>query len=86
MEEEEEMEGNNDFGEMKREIKKEMRKDESVVLTEEQWKKKNDDETMKYNVKRFERWMKDVKPFVQEDGRILTDEERQKIWEKQQGR
>ena len=83
LEEEEEMSEENDFGEMKREVKKEMKKDQSVILTEEQWKKKNDDEQMKYNVKRFERWLKDVKPFVQEDGRILTDEEREKIWKLQ---
>jgi hypothetical protein len=83
LEEEEEMEGG-DSGEMKREQKERIKKDENVVLTEQQIKVKNEDELMKYNVKRFERWKRDVFPFVQEDGRILTDEERQKIWLQQQ--
>jgi len=39
---------------------------------------------MKYHVKRFENWIREMKPFVQEDGRILTDEERIAIWNKQQ--
>ena len=39
---------------------------------------------LKYQVKRFENWLREMKPFVQEDGRILTDEERAAIWKKQQ--
>jgi hypothetical protein len=39
---------------------------------------------MKYQVKRFENWIREMKPFVQEDGRLLTDEERIAIWNKQQ--
>jgi hypothetical protein len=39
---------------------------------------------MKYQVKRFENWINEVKIFVQEDGRILSEEERAVIWQKQQ--
>jgi hypothetical protein len=39
---------------------------------------------MKYHYKRFENWAREVKPFVQEDGRILSVQERIDIWHKQQ--
>ena len=39
---------------------------------------------LKYQVKRFENWIREMKPFVQDDGRILTDAERMEIWKKQQ--
>jgi hypothetical protein len=38
---------------------------------------------MIYQMKRFENWMREEKPFVQEDGRILSQEERIAIWKKQ---
>lgn len=41
-------------------------------------------EYLKYESKRFEKWMLEVKPWVQADGHILTYEERQAIWNKQQ--
>lgn len=37
-----------------------------------------------YHHKRFKRWKEDVLPFVQDSGRILTQEELQAIWQKQQ--
>ncbi len=39
---------------------------------------------LKYQVKRYENWKREMKPFVQDDGRILTNEERAAIWQKQQ--
>ena len=36
---------------------------------------------LQYHYKRFKQWKKDVLPFVQEDGRILSNEERMAIWE-----
>ena len=39
---------------------------------------------LQYHYKRFKQWKKDVLPFVQEDGRILSNEERMAIWEQQQ--
>ena len=39
---------------------------------------------MKYETKRFENWKREVFPFVQESGQILTPYERQEIWKKQQ--
>ena len=41
-------------------------------------------EYLKYQSKRFDKWMLEVKPWVQADGHILTYEERQEIWNKQQ--
>lgn len=41
-------------------------------------------EYLKYQSKRFDKWMLEVKPWVQADGHILTYEERQAIWNKQQ--
>ncbi len=79
MEEEEKMGEENDLNEMKREVEKEKKKDKNVVLSADELKKKNDDEVLKYNIKKFNRWKRDVKPYVQEDGRILTDAERMKI-------
>lgn len=35
---------------------------------------------IKYHVKRFKQWRRDMKPYVQEDGSILSPEERIKIW------
>lgn len=83
--EEEEMEsGNEDFKEREREVKKEIKKEKDRVFTEEELKSMNENNLMKYQVKRFEQWKREVMPFVQEDGRILSDKERMEIWEKQQ--
>ena len=41
-------------------------------------------EYLKYQSKRFENWALEVKPWVQENGHILTYEERTEIWKKQQ--
>jgi hypothetical protein len=42
------------------------------------------EDEMTYQIKRFETWMREEKPFVQENGRILTQQERNEIWKKQQ--
>jgi hypothetical protein len=39
---------------------------------------------LQYHYKRFIRWQQDMLPFVQSDGRILSEQERIAIWEKQQ--
>jgi hypothetical protein len=41
-------------------------------------------EYLKYQSKRFENWAREVKPWVQENGHVLNDEERTAIWRKQQ--
>lgn len=41
-------------------------------------------EYLKYQSKRFEGWARDAKPWVQENGHILSYEERMEIWKKQQ--
>jgi hypothetical protein len=45
---------------------------------------RNNYDQLKYQNKRFKNWMNEVKPFVQEDGRILSRQERIDIWQKQQ--
>jgi len=83
-EEEEMSESGNDSKERERELRKETKADRKKVVTEEDLKKQNENNLMKYHIKRFEQWAREVKPFVQEDGRILTDHERMEIWNKQQ--
>jgi len=84
-EEEEEMTGTNpDFKEHEREVRKEQKKNKDKVFSPEEIKAREEYEQMKYQVKRFEQWKREVLPFVQEDGRILSDEERMEIWKKQQ--
>lgn len=39
-----------------------------------------------FQYKKFEHWEMQVRPFVQADGRILTQEERLKIWEQEKKR
>ncbi len=48
-------------------------------------KKKEREFQNKYGLecKKFEHWKMMVKPYVQEDGRILSKEEQMKIWEEQ---
>ena len=83
-EEEEMKEGNKDSNEREREVKREIRHDRKRVVTEEDLKKQNENVFIKYQVKRFEQWTREVKPYVQEDGRILTPSERMEIWSRQQ--
>lgn len=45
---------------------------------------RNEYEQMKYQFKRFKDWKRTVQPFVQSDGRILSEQERLEIWQKQQ--
>lgn len=37
-----------------------------------------------YHYKRFKNWIQEMKPFVQDDGRILSMDERMNIWYRQQ--
>jgi hypothetical protein len=39
---------------------------------------------MKYQCKRFDTWIREEKPYVQEDGHILSQQERAAIWQQQQ--
>ena len=45
---------------------------------------RNEYETIKYQHKRFKDWKRTVFPFVQSDGRILSEQERLEIFQKQQ--
>jgi len=68
----------------KREIEKEQRERERESSGKNGLKIRLEREDMTYQVKRFENWMHEVKPFVQEDGRILSEEDKHRIWLRQQ--
>lgn len=58
----------------------EERKAERATWTQAQ---RNEYENMKYQFKRFKNWKRTVFPFVQSDGRILTEQEKMDIYKKQ---
>ena len=68
----------------KREHEQEMERESKKKLTSEDMKKLEWKTEMTYQCKRFEDWMRSVKPFVQSDGHILTENERIKIYEQRQ--
>ena len=71
--------------EQMKDYKREHKRDgENAVLTDKEKKELQVKEQMIYQCKRFENWMITVKPFVQEDGRILSQAEIDAIWQKQQ--
>lgn len=45
---------------------------------------RNEYDRINYQYKRFMNWMREMKPFVKEDGRIFTPGQRMDIWKKQQ--
>lgn len=45
---------------------------------------RNEYDVLKYQYKRYENWIHEVKPYVQEDGSILTQQQRIEMWNKQQ--
>ena len=56
----------------------------NIILTEAEMKELEWKREMTYQVKRFKDWKRTVKPYVQNDGRILNEEERMKIYEQRQ--
>ena len=81
-EEEEELMGSTP--EARAEFEKEMKRENKKIRTDKQRAELVEREQMTYQVKRFRNWMREVLPFVQENGHILTMEERAEIWRKQQ--
>lgn len=67
----------------KKEKEDEINADSKKVLTEEDRRQLEEKREMTYHCKRFENWIREVKPYVQNDGRILTMEERMEIYKKQ---
>jgi hypothetical protein len=55
-------------------------------LTKEELAQKEAEQELALQVKRFKRWKREVLPFVQEDGRILTADEQIKVWEEVSGK
>jgi hypothetical protein len=68
----------------KEKYEKEMKRENKKIRTEKQRKALVQKELLAYQIKRFKGWMQEVKPFVQENGHILTAEERNAIWLRQQ--
>ena len=78
-EEEEGISGGKESREQKREHEAYEKKLKAMTPTE-----KNEFDLMVYQCKRFENWKREILPYVQEDGRILTIEERIQIYNRQQ--
>lgn len=59
---------------------------ESLRVVRASWTQvqRNEYENIKYQFKRFKDWKRTVFPFVQSDGRILSEQERLEIFQKQQ--
>lgn len=55
-------------------------------LSKKERKKLQNDNHMRMNVKRYERWHDSMRPYVQRDGRILTPTERIAIWKAEQNK
>lgn len=66
-----------------RDRERERKAESKKKLSEQDLLKLEEIREMTYQCKRFEDWMREVKPFVQNDGRILTAEERMEIYNKQ---
>ncbi len=74
---------------------REMLKQESLSVKERNTKREREERQKKLDknapaakyaedYKRFKNWMREVEPFVQPDGRILTMDERISLWKRQQ--
>lgn len=79
---EEELMGGAD--EAKENYEREMKEENKEITTAQQRKELVEREQLSYQVKRFRNWMQEMKAFVQEDGHILSSEERVRIWQQQQ--
>lgn len=78
-----EPEGDEDEGKMSKEEKEkheEFEKRRRVMTPAE----RQLDDQINYQFKRFKNWANEIKPFVQDDGRILSMDERIAIWNQQQ--
>jgi hypothetical protein len=80
--EEEEMEQS--LGNTKKSVDVEKDREEKVKKKKLKGASLEEVEYLKYQTKRFENWAREVKPWVQDNGHILSDEERTAIWQKQQ--
>ena len=69
--------------ERKREKDEQVARDSNRELTDKELLKLEEKREMTYQCKRFENWIREVKPYVHSDGRILSKEERMEIYYKQ---
>jgi len=61
------------------EVKKHLKK-----MTKREVREQNEQTYYRYQCKRFENWVHENKAYVQKDGRILTPDERLKLWQQSQ--
>ncbi len=66
-------------------VKEQVERDEKELLRKQMTTAQHEEyDLLKYHYKRFRNWSREVKPFVQEDGRILSQKERIDMRNKQQ--
>ncbi len=70
--------------EAKDEYEREMKRENKEIINDQQRKELVEREMLSYHIKRFKNWKKEVRPYVQENGHILSQEERTAIWLRQQ--
>lgn len=77
----------NEEGEMmnQEEGKKEV-KEHADKLSKRELKELEEYRWLRYQVKRFEHWKEEMLPYVQDDGSILTSDQRIKLWEEATGK
>jgi len=59
----------------------EQTKAQAKTLSKREVKQQREQDYYRYQCKRFENWVRENKPYVQDDGRILSADERLKLWE-----
>lgn len=86
--EEEEMAKNENLKEriLKSEKKYKKRKRKEVTEPGESEKEKHEEKKLAFEVKRFNHWEMKTRPYVKEDGSIMTAEEQVKAWKESKGK
>jgi hypothetical protein len=59
----------------------EQTKTQTKSLSKREIEQQREQDYYRYQCKRFENWVRENKPYVQDDGHILTADERLKLWE-----
>ena len=86
--EEEEMARNEKLKEriLKSEAKYKKKKRKEIIEPNESEKEKHEEVKLAFEVKRFEHWEMQTRPFVKEDGTIMSAEEQMKVWKESKGK
>lgn len=86
--EEEEMAHNEKLKEriLKSEAKYKRKKRKEIIEPNESEKEKHEETKLAFEVKRFEHWEMQTRPFVKEDGSIMSADEQMKVWKESKGK